>query len=170
MKLWTWQTRDFSLHNGLIDHNKSEYVQNKELYISDANKKLFSLLGTNQVIWCYTRKKQPWRKRVEWSLDVPLGDILAFCDDTIWCRIIKQEHFEPPRELERQWEKKAMEIFPSDPAKAHEYEDSSRQAFLDEPEPKEGWWSRLFVDPSAGETVNALVQYPVPKEWCINDP
>ena len=88
MQLWTFQGVGFSLHDGHVNHELSEYVREVE-GVRDAYLELAKRLGTDQLIWCCSvREPHPLKDRVEWVIDVPVSEILAFVDDFVWNRIL----------------------------------------------------------------------------------
>ncbi len=170
--LWTWQTPDFSLLTGRVDHEKSEYVQTvrgvREAYVELAHR-----LGTDQLIWCYTVSDEydslPGNTRVEWVLDVPVSSVLAFVDAIVWNRILGIEcGF--PRRWELEWRSEAIQVHPDNVRARDRFVDERRRAFWDQPQPKGGWWENLFVDQQAAECVAALLIHPIMEEWVTRNP
>jgi hypothetical protein len=171
MKLWTWHTRDFSLVDGHVDHERSEYVQTV-CGITDAYRKLAGRLGTDQIVWCYTKSDQylvtPGNARVEWVLDVPQTEILECVDENVWNRILKREgrDYYVPREKELEWRTEAIQRS----IDLEHHIESRRREYWDQPPPDGDRWSELFVAKESGENVSALIRHPVPKEWVSQRP
>lgn len=172
MKLWTWQTPDFRLFDGRVDHNRSYYYQTVE-GVPSAYKKLAELIGTNQLIWCYTVPDQrivlPCHTEVELILDVPRESILAFVDEVVWNRILGIR-CELPSGVWRPWRDDGRRSFPGNVAAQNHHEAKQRGAYWTQPPPGENWWDSLFAGDRAEECVSALVPHPVAKEWVVVDP
>ncbi len=97
MHLWTWQSRDFSLANSDKKVDSIQYShflhEEKKIDPREANQhekayqQVFSLVDSNQLIWCYkdyeeaTSAPNEWEKynRVLWELDVPEEKIHWYC-------------------------------------------------------------------------------------------
>ena len=82
MKLWTWQTLDFDLTRGTVEHGRSE-VHAGLPGLAVAQDEIFRRLGVDQIIWCHVRKQDStWFNstatppRCEWELDVPFREVI----------------------------------------------------------------------------------------------
>lgn len=172
MRLWTWHKPDFSLFDGHVDHELSEYVRTVN-GVREAYNNLADRLGTDQLIWCYTKPNQriilPHHSEVEWILDVPTVKILAFIDDIVWNRILGIR-CGLPRELERKWKDESINRHPYDPNAAHKFVKSRRDEFWSQSTPPGGWWSCLFVNERSDEFVSAIIPHPVQDEWVVIRP
>ncbi len=163
MQLWSWQEPGFSLFEGSVDHEQSEYVRSVA-GIREAYRGLAQRLGTNQLIWCYTVRDEYIRfgTRVEWVLDVPTTHVLAFMDGIVWNRILGIKS-SVPQELRWQWTQEAIRLFMPDVAAAERHEQECYKRFWDQAPPPGGWWTKLFVEPQVGETIWALLAHPISK-------
>lgn len=134
MKLWTWQKPDFSLLDGHVDHERSEYVQSVE-GLAEAYRELAARIGTSQFVWCNTvagqRAVLPCQTEVQWILDVPREAILRFVDDIVWNRILRIRCAVPTR-TRLGWFDEALQRFPGDAA--------ARERFV--AERSESFWSQ----------------------------
>lgn len=129
---------------------------------------LRSRLGTDQIIWCYTRKedfRETSRAMVEWAMDVPVQNILAFYDSVVWARIIGKTPCTLPADQRRRIRAEALQKFPHEPEKRHEFEETKTAAFWNRPEPAGGWWTRLFVDQPDRDGIDALIRHPIDHSW-----
>jgi hypothetical protein len=151
MKLWTWQSPDFSLTEGHVIPERSDYFQTV-LGIPKAYRRLWKRFGTDQIIWCYTNADAHYKSPIvetEWSLDVPDAQVLAFVDDLVWNRILGIK-CALPRPLCRDWTEEQVAAF------------WARKA------PPGGWWNCLFVNHGKGDSTSALIRHPIPQEWVIS--
>lgn len=166
LQLWTFQTQDFSLTEGCVDHSKSEYhrmVQGVPL----AYQKLADLLGTDQIVWCYTDRtdyKKTGVSRTEWVLEVPESEILKFIDGFVWNRILGQK-CPPPKELLYSWRVPAIERHPGDFPAQERFIADQNKSYWELPPPSGDWWNHLFVENSENEGIDALIRHPIRREW-----
>jgi hypothetical protein len=99
MQLWTWQSKDFSLADESqkvesIKHScyltKNPDPNSKEKH-QEAYNKIFQILGTDQLIWCFpiNRDAVDYRSIEEfvknqhcllWELDIPENEIKWYCE------------------------------------------------------------------------------------------
>jgi hypothetical protein len=166
IKLWTIHSPDFSLTDGRVDHNKSEYCLNTP-GVKDAYHKLWPKLRIpdGQLIWCYTYDdiKKTNKKIIKYELYVPKSEIICFIDDLVWNRILGKE-CEVRSDMRHQWNKEACEKFPNNPKASKAYEKKCLENFWAQ-KPKSGdWWDELFVK-STGEGISALIKHPISSEW-----
>jgi len=132
---------------------------------------LTSRLGTDQIIWCYTQKadfRETSRQMVEWALRVPTQKILTFYDSVVWARIIGKTPCTLPEEQRRRIRAEALDRFPNDPQRRHEFEDTRTAEIWNEPSPDGGWWSKLFVDRSDRNGTDALISHPIDRTWLLS--
>lgn len=86
MKLWTWQTGEFSLISGNVDWQKSGFYQQNLGKIRESYSRLQAAVSTSQIIWCCI-SSDDWPCKagyIEWELEVPRKEILAIVDQGIW--------------------------------------------------------------------------------------
>jgi hypothetical protein len=163
MLLWSWQKPDFSLTSGSVDHSKSEYYKTVR-GIPAAYAELAKRLDTQDIVWCYVRHddydSSSEATRVEWALDVPDELILAIVDTFVWDKIIGQKTF--PSMLRSRW---ISEAPIQEPARSA-YLEQQLNDYHSQPEPIDGWWSRLFVTDTTIEGATVLLKHPVP-ESCV---
>jgi hypothetical protein len=113
MRLWTWQrTGVFPYGREKLDSLKYSYYLNDSdvdasvrLRRATAYKKLWGLLSTDQVMWCFTNEKEAveaagreWCKDcVLWEFDVPLEEVKLVC--TVGWDLLVQGGCSTPSEL-----------------------------------------------------------------------
>ncbi len=95
MKLWTYHPSTFTVDdpNGKIDSKRGTYWNDESLQYRTALPQLQQLLGTDQFLWCCTTTGCFVRTTeeidlVEWELDVPTSEILAFYRVSVWEDIV----------------------------------------------------------------------------------
>lgn len=174
MKLWTWHSRGFSLLDGYVDHERSEYVKTVK-GARGAYEELAARVGTTQLVWCYTVEGVHIASRchteVEWVLNVPTESILRFVDDIVWNRIWGTEgECAVPTVIWCAWLDKARRRFPNDIAAQEKYERELKKAFWAQQPAGESWWDSLFKQEQACEGVCALVPHPIKREWIVVNP
>lgn len=133
--------------------------------IPPAYARLATCLGTDQIVWCYSRpdeyKKVPGDTRVEWVLDVPDEKILRIIDSWVWERIIGSNAYSPA--LRDRWTLEAVQG-------NHDYEAHIRareQEYLSQPPPEGSWWKALFIQDISNGDPTVLVEHPVAESWVI---
>ncbi len=172
MHLWTWHKPDFSLLDGQMDHEQSEYVQTVS-GIREAYHKLSNCLSTDQFIWCYTMPNQriitPHHSEVEWILKVPPAEILAFINDIVWNRILNIR-CTLPDEFDRKWKNESLECHPYDSDARKKFVKLRRDEFWNQIPPLGDWWSSLFAKEQSSRHVSVLIPYPVRNEWVVSSP
>ena len=87
MKLWSWQTKNFSPCAGFVDSTKGEYWQDTPT-IRPAYRKLWKVLETDQIVWAYANRVEfylrPDRRMDVWIIDAPRSGILKLVDSLRW--------------------------------------------------------------------------------------
>lgn len=168
MKLWTWQGPGFSLTEGYVDIRQSEYANNEPIIA--VYKDLASRIGTDQIIWCLTKRDAPFLDRVEWVLDVPCDEIVKFVDNIVWNRMLGKRP-RPPKRIRDEITNEAFSKFPQDSDARRRLEQELEDQFWSQPPPEgTSWWDHLFVAPAASEDVCALVRHPLKPEWVVSNP
>ncbi len=161
MQLWTWHEPDFSLVEGKVNHERSEYFTTV-CGVPEAYQELCKRLGTDQFIWCYTRGNEhnqlPSQTRIEWVLEVPKSEFLAIVDSFIWNRVLGEKCW-PPESLKLKWKQEAIT------RGCAEHFDQQIQAYHAQAPPQGGWWALLFIDDPTAEGANVLIRHPVPRPW-----
>lgn len=179
MRLWTWHSPNFSLINGSVDWNKSEYYQ-QDAGLRAAYLELRCRLSTDQLIWCYTNREDRLAHddgRVEWTLDVPKESIIAFVDNYVWNRLLGKTRVTVSDHIRLKWKNEALSTYPHLPKKRHEFVEQKYVEFWSRPAPTEGWWQSLFVEPARIENLKveslgvcALVRHPVDLTCLVQRP
>jgi hypothetical protein len=164
MRLWTFQSNDFSLTSGEIDVTRSPYYESVPNLVQ-AYDGLAKWLGLPkyEVVWCHVRDDftlEHWEGYKLWELEVSDDQILAIVDSFIWCRIIDKPSI--PSSLRAQWRRDA----PHDHTRGNYLDRKSTEYYAQSP-PAGGWWSQLSSDVSA-EAPSALLKHPIPEDWIIN--
>jgi hypothetical protein len=162
MKLWTWQTADFSLTTRCVDVCKSRHA-NLNSVIRAAYTELAQRLETDQLVWCYTVPDQyivlPRDPKIGWQIDLPHGHCRWFIDSWVWERLIESRAC--PEDIREEWARYAM-LNDLDPDQYHEMK---LEEYLATPAPGGSWWDCLILDddsqvPNVNRT--ALVLHPLP--------
>ena len=104
MKLWSYQSPDFSLVDGDYCHDKSEFFKE----YPDAYKELWRRVGCREIIWCSIAKTK-WRLRCQWELEVPECRFLKIVDSMVWNGILGHENVEPGETLRSKMLHEAMQ-------------------------------------------------------------
>jgi len=169
VRLWTSQPAGFSIVTGTLDPKRSRYNCDTVPNYLVRRGELAHRLGTDRFLWCSTvrpvRYVQPVDPEVEWELEVPTAQILKFMDDIVWNRILGLTCDVPERR--KAWKKNAWDRFHDDADAYDRYMAEQREAFWNQAPPGGSWWNALFVEPQVGETITALIPFPVHKEWII---
>ncbi|MHC4696141.1 MAG: hypothetical protein ACYTFA_05290 [Planctomycetota bacterium] len=172
MRLWTWHKPDFSLLDGRVDHEQSEYACSVP-GLRNAYRELFSRLGTSQLIWCDTlpdqRMVRAGHTEIEWILEVPSEAIVRFVGDVVWNRILGKRCALPP-EIRWARKNKALHRFPDNTRARKEFEKAEEESFWTQRPPSGSWWDDLFTQEQAKECVSALVPHPCKTEWVVSNP
>lgn len=165
MKLWSWQTPDFSLVDGTVDHTRGEYYRDTQ-NVPEAYDKLSQLVGTEDWIFCYIRRNDhsdppSGGNRCEWELDIPQDEILRFLDDVVWNSILDIRCSLSTERRQKIW----SQVLEREPYNA-EARKALERRLTEEFFPscsKEQMWTQLSVDGpgEAGDQRSALVQHPV---------
>ena len=118
MQLWTYHPSDFRVDDPdlVVDYTKGKYAEPSSqvngFRYREVATKLHKRVGTTQILWCfvergrYVRVTEDVDKDVmEWELNVPLTQILAFYrvsvwEDIIWSRNDEWEHLVIAVEIE----------------------------------------------------------------------
>jgi len=167
IQLWTWQTEDIRLTEGTLYYERSSFYQNKAgPDIQNAYKRLFKVLGTDQIHYCFIDAEEaakPWKNRVIWEIEVPESDVDIVCS-SVWCKIIGDKTFGPSSKLWYEWNRKA-----NNQARNSIESRAIRDRMLDayrESEPLEELWEKLFqpLDQIPNDA-NAIVKHPVDGSW-----
>jgi len=108
VRVYTLQGYDLRRFRGPIDLAQGSKKNNDT--ISDAQRRLYSLIGENQVVWC--RQDGPVLHgetgRYLHDIDVDRRDIVAVVDSLIWCHYIGYECHYIPREEHAELEEQAI--------------------------------------------------------------
>jgi hypothetical protein len=162
--LWTIHSSDFSLTDGRVDHNKSEYYLNTP-NVKEAYHELWHKLqiSDGQIVWCYTDENDIVKsgvKKVKYELNVPKSEVICFVDDLVWNRILDRK-CNVTKNMRNQWFDEGMKESPND---LEAYIKMREEKFWGQ-KPKSGsWWDELFIE-NTDDGVSALVRHPVPSKW-----
>lgn len=167
VRLWTWHKPDFSLTSDRVDWSRSDYYNDESLpEVRKAYARLAEQLGTDQIIWCVTRREDhivlPSDECCEWEIEVPSDNILRFVNAIVWNRIIGRNNVYP--NYGREWRHRAAIQAPGDEARQCEIVKQCEMAFDASLPPS--LWSALFVN-CPGVDVNALLTCPIEPKWVV---
>lgn len=94
MRLYTWQSPDFDIVRDVSDVEK-----HCDEMLKDSYQWLFKMLGTNEVIWCWSREENHHPvhalEQVQWTLDVPDEEIVAIINSDVWDMVICEYDYIP---------------------------------------------------------------------------
>ena len=170
MKLWSLHEKGFSITNGRLRHELSDYYNEPNIpHVKQAYAELARRLETDQYLWCYTNRAEigHWpTTKVLWQLEVPEDRILAYICDSVWNKILGMDNFCPPQSLYFKWKKQALDLAPYDPDKRKEIQKRLKEQYY-APEPENVLWGRLFLDKPTPEDCSALIPFPAKPAWII---
>lgn len=157
MKLWTYHSEDFSPVTMEVDHSKSEYYKE----YPEQYDKLFTRLGTRQILWCVT-DPDLWPIKTgyqEWQLEVPGSEFFAVFNSSVWNGILGQESVNL----------KLYDQFLDDArrqgiADAHAY---ARKKSEERRHPPGDPWENLLGGDPHGIDSNVLLRVPICEEWVV---
>lgn len=166
--LWSFHRPGHSLLAGKTDPRRSPY--RRDAGIMAAYAELHRRLGTDQIIWCYTRKddfRETGIEMVEWAFEVSVTEVMVFCDSTAWARIIGKSGSTLPGGVRRRLMREALERFPNQQAERRAYEAQLFQECWSQPAPSGNWWDHLLVEYTGQEGVDAIIPHPAHREWLV---
>ncbi len=169
LPLWSWQTPDFSLIRGTVDHGRSIFKKEHSGFEKSCKELSERLeIDDDQFIWCFTYPKEQWQGRERWELEVPKHRVLAYTCNVAWHWILAHNGNDDvpcniPLKFERIWFKIAN-------TKRNE----CKKKFTDDWRKKttEQLWNVLFLDDDAlfldkvyGDCTDVLLRHPVEDKW-----
>ena len=95
MKLWSFQSPTFSLVDGEVRPEKSQFARDYRV----AYQGLWDRVGTDQLIWCCT-SADDWPMKTgycQWDLEVPDNRIFRIIDGMVWAGIRGDSYALTPR-------------------------------------------------------------------------
>lgn len=160
MQLWTYQSQDFSLTEGRVDPKRSEFAKDHP----DAYRKLYDLLGTDQIIWCSTTndEKRLWLHRHEWELDVPESAFFRIVDCMVWNGILGKDMVQPPKAIDDELRDRAFSMFTCDVDQREKWYAEQVHAML---HPAGDPWDSLFIDAPREHKANVLLRHLIDPQW-----
>lgn len=166
LPLWSWQQPGYSLTEGTVDHQRSDWKTLRGY--PESIKDLSERLGTDQFVWCYTRgdEHDPLHSSasVEWQLEVPKHHVLAFICSFAWHWILARNGEDSDRPDIRPVFWRMIK----DLSKWHEFEerfyDFWRNKTLEE------LWDALFLDEVVRRCTHVLLRHPIENSWVIHAP
>lgn len=161
--LWTWQGQNHSLTEGRVDPRLSDWWEIPS--IRQAYLRLFRLVRTCQLIWCWTDigdvRADGYRDKRVWELNVPVDRVLCYVDDVIW-GAIRKEQVALPKVDRDAIHQQALQRNPADMGQAYRECEAEYRASLLVGDP----WSRLMREqPCEGRS--ALLKHPIPEAWVV---
>ena len=110
MRLWTWQSKDFSIIDPAqtvnspkcsryLDQELQELIRSQ---FSPVYEKLWDILGTEQFHWYYTEEKDAKSKESNleynrgellWEVDVPIDNIFKIVCSVAWSCLLGEKHY-----------------------------------------------------------------------------
>ncbi len=172
--LWSWQTPDFYLTKGRVDHKLSHYykctpgVPESYKQLSKQLIKRFKLEPerADQLVWCYTEPEmENGNTKVEWQLKVPEDRVIAKVCSTAWHCIVccnggdRGRVGTPPDKFINVWRKVASDS-------GLKLDGLNREFYnFWYNKTNEELWDALFLDKVCGECTNVLLRHPVEGKW-----
>jgi len=163
MQLWTWQKKGFSLSDpkGQVESptHSDYYEEHKEIF-----ERLWEILGTSQLLWCFVEKEEAMSKaseleykgKVLWELDVPAKHICHNVCSIAWHWILHGCRCHLPVKLRRCWKEKFPNRFRELENKFHHF--FGRKT-------REELWEALVLDGIVTDCTTPLICYPVREAW-----
>ncbi|MDD5457952.1 MAG: hypothetical protein PHF37_00950 [Phycisphaerae bacterium] len=158
MKLWTWQNKHLKLddskrmidnrtHSFYLNADELDFEKVKRERLTEAYKRVWKILGTNQILWCFTDKEvakeangRDWTENCDLlEIDIPEENVKLHCA-MAWCWILDRCGTDMPEKFHAHWRR-----LESDGCKkAKSYEEEFKNYWRDKA--KEELWS-LFLLP-----------------------
>jgi hypothetical protein len=175
MTLWTWQTSGFDICRDRIDLGRSHYHNHAD-GIPQKYQRVFERLNTRDLVWCFT-VDTPWKsnqttenRRVSWTLEVPISEIMCFVDELLVGRLLTDKLC-PDIATWRSWRREAVAQHPNRPDRQHEFIETKLGSFAGRISTADEAWRGFFLDePEAAEHVTALLRCPIDSNWIIECP
>jgi hypothetical protein len=172
MLLHTYQSPDFDISTDIVDYSKSPHY--KEDFLKKEYDWLFSVLGTNKVIWCYPQGLDNGNvhgvETKEWFLDIPDNKIIRQINRRVWDLILLDAQIIPDDVYEAwttEWEtlNKNKEPTADEEEAFFAKRELQWQTFVG---PKEKQWrDNIFTKGSPGYQ-EFLIPSPIEKEWIVD--
>lgn len=153
MRLFTWHDPGFDLTSTKVDSGRQCD------FLKEAYDWLFKIIGTHDVIWCWSDVDRQFNCHAEevvlWELEVPEEHIIRKINSTVWTYVVGGWNYLPD-EL-GWWYDLPTEEF------------DAKQMQWQKENPWRGW-DKLFEFKSEDEEKDAeyLISSPVKKEWVVN--
>lgn len=177
MRLWTWQKKDFSLIRGKVEGlEHSDYLSPEcgKGRFSEAYKKLWERLGTDQFLWFFTDEEETknnpskleYKGKVLWEIEVPENEAskLVWICPKAWNWIICRRECLPHKKFEHLFkilnDRSLMRTPYSRVQFCEEY-----NIYWQELSDDKLWEAAFYNCCGVRECQNALVYHPVEKEW-----
>lgn len=161
MQLWTYHRDSFSIIDDSVDPARSKFARDFPAQYA----KLWSEIGTQQIIWCVTNPDD-WPMKAgydEWELDVPPEAFLRVVDDVVWNRILGRTAF--PKRLYDQLEDEARRDSRDDDV--HEIVMSRIDSLR---HPPGDLWDHVFIRDPLDCRATVLLKGPVSEGWVVGHP
>ena len=156
MRLWSYQSPDFSLVEGNVDPDKSQYAQKYKA----AYQQLWGIVG-DQIVWCCTSSDDWYQKSgfCEWVLEVPEDRFYRIVDEMVWAGIRRESCC--PQRLRSQLLAKAIEKYPNS-VDAYAWLDRQVKRLVHPPGDP---WGSLFLNDPNDFRASILLRHPVERDW-----
>jgi hypothetical protein len=155
MRLWSYQSPDFSLVEGNVDPEKSQYAQKYKA----AYQQLWGIVETDQIVWCCTSSGD-WYQRAEWVLEVPEDRFCRIVDEMVWAGIRGESCC--IEKLRQRLLAKASEKYPNSAADAYTWLDQQVEQLVHPPGDP---WDSLFLRDPDDPRASILLWHPVECDW-----
>lgn len=169
MLLHTYHDPKFDLINDKLNYKKSPHYKHERLLLS--YKWLFSIIGTNQVIWCHPAHHH-WEPKhgeeiKQWILDVPDDCIIKEVNGYIWDYVI-QDCDLVPDVIHLGWENECEKLGIVESDEWHDFLEKKAVEWRKTAGSKEEQWLRELFTKHPTYDSEYLIPFPVKKEWVVD--
>ena len=157
MRLWSYQSPEFSLVEGRVEPEKSESVRKYRR----AYEGLWAKVGTDQLVWCCTSSDdwQPEPGCCEWILEVPERCIFRIVDEMLWAGIRGETCW--PASVRSRLQDEAYAKY-ADPDRADEWVGEQIALLVN---PLGDPWDSLFLSDPRDPRASVVLLHPVERDW-----
>jgi len=190
MRLWTWQSKDFSIIDSKLKVDSLEYSRYLAERIPEPERsrflslyqRLWAILRTDQYHWYYTEEKDAkseeskleyTKGEILWEVKVPIDDIFKIVCSVAWNRLRKKEPY--LTQAIREYLRKTELTYNYDKL-CNKFEEFWKQKTEDQ------LWGLLLLDLNESHDMSpifleiikpctqVLLRHPVKEEWVTKNP
>ncbi|MBN2272064.1 MAG: hypothetical protein JXN61_15730 [Sedimentisphaerales bacterium] len=183
MRLWTWQKKGFLLHSGRVESlMNSAYLNDfsrafsSRLLMVKAYVKVWELFDTDQILWCFTDKKEavgaknnPWCHGCHlWEIDVPVEKVKLVCC-VAWHWVLQRGECGAPSRFENLFDRLWRLHLSGNVAYTRNDFYSDFNSYW-AGKSKEGLLASLLISATCYGCAEAIVFHPIDENWIVKDP